>query len=986
MILFRKIIPFDYENLTKLIILLNMKPSITLLFSLLFTFFLTNSSFADPCYYDNTDPVAVCDAHTIVSLSNNGTAKVYATDIDDGSYDNCGIVEYKVRRMFAGWCPPGVADDTQFRPYVEFCCEDVGNTIWVVMRVVDAHGNFNECMAEVTVQDNGSPNMVCPPNITVSCCFSISHDALHNPYNRTFGTVVVNGSSPQPIYINDPCNTWYNQPHNWGWDGTAGGGICGGGGGNFWVTIPEVIDYRNACGVGVIKRKFFVEAGNWSDWCYQTITVKDYSNSYYNVVWPWDYTADACLYTVDDVNPDHIPPPYNKPTIPGYGYNNPCSLIGIAYEDLVFTFNDGACKKILREWTVIDWCKYEPNNPWSPGIWKHTQVIKLMNSNPPSFVYACPDHVVVEGTEANCKGRYHDSPHVHDDCTPVENLIWDYKIDLFSDGYYDIWFEGHGQPYVDKVLPFGWHKILWNVGDACGNYSTCSYKIHVIDKKQPTPVCYYGLSSVVMPLGGMVTIWAKDFNASSYDNCTPAHKLKYSFSSNPLEASRTFTCDDLGTNPIQIWVHDEYGNKDYCTTFIKINDNSGFCSGMHIVSGLVSTFTEISVPQASAAMFKVMPDQSLEEDQSTAKSDAQGKFTLGFGTTQYNRFVKLTRGGKPLEGVSTADVVTLQRHINGLEPITEPYKLYAADLDGNHRVGANDLLLLKKGLLGGHKLPTYKGNLKWVFFGGPCIPDSMDDLINTANECKDGVRIDHTGTFPVTIDFKAIKMGDVNGDMVNSALSITPRTTTTFSLLTRELSNGDVEIVLSEDTEIFGLQLSLEASNISLKEGMLPVSSANMASADGVTSLSWGQATPLSLKKGDVLFTVSNIPHGVSLGQLLYFGEDGLYPEIYTENIKSEKIGFIPYSEIKSDINFESKVSPNPFTDVTTLEVTIPVGEEFIVSLYNIKGQELYNRKYISYTAQAEIEIGSDVIQLPGIYYYKVRSSLGELTGKFVRQ
>ena len=132
-----------------------------------------------------------------------------------------------------------------------------------------------------------------------------------------------------------------------------------------------------------------------------------------------------------------------------------------------------------------------------------------MNAHPPYFVNACPDHVVVDGYEPYCSGRYNDAPQVADDCTPVDAFKWDWKLDLNNDGSYNISGEGTGQPYIDKVIPNGWHKILWNVGDACGNYSTCSYKLHVIDKKAPSPICYYGLSSVVMPLGGMVTIWVK---------------------------------------------------------------------------------------------------------------------------------------------------------------------------------------------------------------------------------------------------------------------------------------------------------------------------------------------------------------------------------------------------------------------------------------------------------------------------------------------
>ena len=124
--------------------------------------------------------------------------------------------------MVPGYCPPGVADDTHFRPYVEFCCEDVGQSIWVVMRVVDDHGLYNECMAEVIVQDNTAPHIVCPPNITISCNFHFNDDWLYNPYNHTFGTCNAGGSGCSPIIINDPGNTSCNQPFNWGCDGYAG--------------------------------------------------------------------------------------------------------------------------------------------------------------------------------------------------------------------------------------------------------------------------------------------------------------------------------------------------------------------------------------------------------------------------------------------------------------------------------------------------------------------------------------------------------------------------------------------------------------------------------------------------------------------------------------------------------------------------------------------------------------------------------------------
>ena len=593
---------------------------------------------------------------------------------------------------------------------------------------------------------------------------------------------------------------------------------------------------------------------------------------------------------------------------------------------------------------------------------------------------------MVNGYEPNCSGRYKEQPQVYDDCTPTENLKWDYKIDLWNDGSYDLSLEGTGQPSVDRILPNGWHKILWNISDGCGNYRSCSYKLHVVDKKAPTPICYYGLSSVVMPIGGMVTIWAKDFNASSYDNCTPNYKLKYSFSENPFEASRTFTCDDLGTVPVQIWVHDEYGNKDYCTTFIKINDNEDACEGMHEVGGLVTSFTDVPIPQVAASLFKIMPDQSLETDESQSSSDATGHFRLGFGTTQFDRMVMLAREGKKLEGISTLDLITLQRHINGTAPITEPYKLYAADIDGNGRVGANDLQLLRKAILGGYKLSSFKGNLSWVFFGDPCDPQTPLDLLN--NVCHSGVEVDHNGTFPTTTLFKALKMGDVNADMVNMAWMLTPRTSSSMPLAVRENEiDHSYDFILTKDASVYGLQMSVNSLGMDIQSGALAIDASALAEdKDGYTNISFGQTSPVQVKAGEVLFTLQNLPSGMPLEQMLINNEESLYPEIYTEGLDNELIELEPWEPVQSVSSFESRISPNPFTDATTLQVIIPAGEEFVVTLHNMKGQELFNRKYVSYTSQAEIVIGQDIIQVPGIYYYRVKSNRGELSGKFVRQ
>src|SRR5690606_37103694 len=116
---------------------------------------------------DDDNPVAVCDEHTVVTLNEFGNAELFATSIDQGSFDNCELDSFAIRRMTTN-C--NVPQDLLFGEKVELCCEDVSESpIMVVFRVWDIAGNYNDCMVEVTVQDKIAPTIDCPANITIDC-------------------------------------------------------------------------------------------------------------------------------------------------------------------------------------------------------------------------------------------------------------------------------------------------------------------------------------------------------------------------------------------------------------------------------------------------------------------------------------------------------------------------------------------------------------------------------------------------------------------------------------------------------------------------------------------------------------------------------------------------------------------------------------------------------------------------------------------------
>ncbi|WP_452224480.1 fibronectin type III domain-containing protein [Lacinutrix chionoecetis] len=91
---------------------------------------------------DSVPPTAVCQNITI-DLDINGNATIAATDIDNGSTDNCGIQAITLSQT-------------------NFSCNDVGQNN-VTMTVTDPYGNIDSCVAIVTV----NPTISAPTAVTI---------------------------------------------------------------------------------------------------------------------------------------------------------------------------------------------------------------------------------------------------------------------------------------------------------------------------------------------------------------------------------------------------------------------------------------------------------------------------------------------------------------------------------------------------------------------------------------------------------------------------------------------------------------------------------------------------------------------------------------------------------------------------------------------------------------------------------------------------
>ncbi|MBK8968860.1 MAG: HYR domain-containing protein [Lewinellaceae bacterium] len=322
---------------------------------------------------DYTPPVAACDEYTVVGIGVDdpfdcygpagfldvppaldacnfaGVTWVKATTFDDGSYDNCGDVRFSIRRMapysdcitglnpirgFPDCASPFPTFPSEFEraitegDSIKFYCCEVGTEQTVILTVyqLDANGNIvvgpsgepvrNECMITVSVQDKIKPVCQSPANVTVSC-------ENFDPSLWAYGKAAV--------YDNCCLDTAQVYQGQCGLSHTANY--------NFFDTL---------CSKGTITRTFRAfDCHGQSSQCTQRIFV-NYEQDY------WLKFPNDVIVTVCDGTGNYGEPEFN---------GEDCELLGVSFEDEIFTVVPDACYKIERTWTVINWCTYSPNQP-----------------------------------------------------------------------------------------------------------------------------------------------------------------------------------------------------------------------------------------------------------------------------------------------------------------------------------------------------------------------------------------------------------------------------------------------------------------------------------------------------------------------------------------------------------------------------------------------------------------------------------------------
>jgi hypothetical protein len=905
---------------------------------------------------DKLPPVPVCDRNSIVAVTDNGTAWAGVLTFDDGSHDHCGKVKcMKIRRdMSIPWS--SISCDNQ----LQFTCADIGpnKTIMVELYVEDnaTPAMSNTCMVEAKIQDNIIPTLTVPANVTASC------DENFTSLTR-FGTATAT----------DNCS----------------------------ATVTETREDRlNECGLGTIIRTFTAKDPFGNEVVKtQVITVTDNTPfSSANIDWPDTYTTNSSCAT--DVTPEKLPDPYSKPKYIG---NIGCTQLVQKHEDIVFNFADNVCVKILRKWTVIDWCQKNPFVPGS-GEWTYTQLIMLNNVVAPDITKGCQPTDLTITQVGVCRANVKVTAAADDDCTPAEKLTWSYTIDENNDGSIEV--SNGASKSIDRDFPYGTHKISWTVKDGCNNAKTCDNIFTIRDDKKPTPVCLTELVTVVMPVAKEVTIWASDFDKGSTDNCSVGNQITASFSAtNRNDISRRITCADLAGAAskdfeFKVYAIDASGNSDFCTVKLRVQDNGNSCA---TTTPPPTTSSTISLKGSVYNEFDEMVQNvniQLKSDQveypKSVMTTVDGRYLLEGLKMNKDYILNPYKNDDILNGVNTLDLVHIQRHILGIASLDSPYKLIAADVNNSQKITAADLVELRKLILGiQNELPN---NRSWRFVDlAYKFPDQKNPF--PFMEYIQMAKADHSAT---GLDFIAVKTGDVNGT-AKTRIQTDPETyNRSVKLLTTEkLSAKRGEIVyatVNADVvqDMVGMQMTLgidpqQVELIEIKSDILNLQNQYLGLNQldkGLINLSWNDEAPVTFHNKLIHLKLRMLKDVVD-EPLIRLEKSKLNPELYVK--EGNEISVIPFNLMTTNRDKEINKSfevyqniPNPFNASTVIGFNLPKAEAATLKLFDVTGKVIYQTKGQFNKGYNTFNLDANQLITNGVLYYQIDTETNSATRKMI--
>ncbi|MDO9254670.1 MAG: T9SS type A sorting domain-containing protein [Bacteroidales bacterium] len=291
----------------------------------------------------------------------------------------------------------------------------------------------------------------------------------------------------------------------------------------------------------------------------------------------------------------------------------------------------------------------------------------------------------------------------------------------------------------------------------------------------------------------------------------------------------------------------------------------------------------------------------------SVRTDLAGSFM--FEPTLNGTYTLNPTTDKPWSGVNATDAIKIQRHYAGLEYLTTPVSMLAADVNLSNSVNATDAINVKRRFSGLD--PTFtRGD--WTFAN----PTGGDTIVINGSD--------------VTQDFQGLCVGDVNGSGI-PAQSVTITHYGEIKVNPEQEFELPIRISLAQMVNAISLVIPYPADLLEFMDVKTSAGTPVFTTADGTIRIAWSELLSLNLLQGDTLillkFKTTNKFKSDFTIDLMAIDESELadetgnvisYAELFTQTIKT--INTTGNGDPKSILK-QCTLFPNPASDVLNIEL-----------------------------------------------------------------